>query len=211
MTQLIISMIVGVVYSALAYIYLNKRYKEKKIIAISMVIPMLIIIAVINYLHAFHGSSDCIEAFEYMTMTAICFPAAWVDAKEKLIPNTIILAGLVCRIVLYIVRFFISAGVLLEVAKNDLLALAVITVFCLLGRLLVKNGIGMGDIKLLLVLAILGGFDRMFSMLFCAMLVSFFWGLFELIVRKKGKNATIPFGPPIAIGTVLSVIMYALV
>ena len=86
-----------------------------------------------------------------------------------------------------------------------------ITVFCLLGRLLVKNGIGMGDIKLLLVLAVLGGFDRMFSMLFCAMLVSFFWGLFELIVRKKGKNATIPFGPPIAIGTVLSVIMYALV
>lgn len=210
-TQLIASIIVGIIFSALAFIYFKHRYADKKSLWILVSIVMIVLSTGVDYLHAFYGSSDWIEAFEYLTMVAICIPAAFIDFKEQLIPNPIVLAGFICRIILYLIRLFVDTTVLLEVVKTDLIAFAITFVFCLLGRLLIKNGIGMGDVKLLLVLALLGGFDRLFSLLFFAMVIAFFWGLFELIIRRKGKNAVIPFGPPIAIGTVVSVAMYALI
>lgn len=211
MTQLIITLSIGVVYSVASFLYVKNRYKDKKNISISLLISMLIILSGINILHSKYGSSTWIEALEYLTMVAMCMPAAWIDFKEQLIPNPIVFTGFAIRMILYVIRIFISVDGLLNTFKSDGIAFLIIVVFCLAGRLIVKNGIGMGDVKILLVLALLGGTDRLLSLLFFAMIVTFFWGLFELIVRKKGKNATLPFGPSIALGTLVSVVMYAFI
>ena len=70
-----------------------------------------------------------------------------------------------------------------------------------------KNGVGMGDIKLILIMSLYLGIQGIFGVLFMSLIVIFFAGLYLMIIKKRSKRESIPFAPAILAGTVISILV----
>ena len=90
---------------------------------------------------------------------------------------------------------------------SDFLACLIVVALFLIGVVIVKSGLGMGDIKLLLVMCLFQGFYGAVSSVFCSLLVAFFISIIALITKKKTRKDTLPFAPAILAGTYLSVFL----
>jgi prepilin signal peptidase PulO-like enzyme (type II secretory pathway) len=60
---------------------------------------------------------------------------------------------------------------------------------------------GMGDVKLLVLIGVYVGFPAVLISLFLGSIAAFIMILVGLITKKQDLESTIPFGPFIAIGT----------
>ncbi|MEG0072961.1 MAG: A24 family peptidase [Clostridia bacterium] len=80
-------------------------------------------------------------------------------------------------------------------------------IFYLLGKLAVmifkKEGMGFGDVKLMAVLGLLFGIKTTFVLTFLAFFIGAIISCICLVVKKKGFDSYIPFGPFIVIAAVL--------
>lgn len=142
-----------------------------------------------------------------VTLVMFLFPIAWKDFTDMIIPNRIIGTGLIIRVLFYILELFIRPESFFTIIKQDLYACVIAILFLIVGTFVVKNGIGMGDIKLLLLMGVFQGIFGIFSALFISLLILFLAGIYFLITRKKGKRDFIPFAPSILIGTYISVLL----
>ena len=145
-----------------------------------------------------------------MVLTGIIFPAAFIDYKEHIIPNKIIGSAILLRIVIWIIEAFIDVEKFLSVLKGDIIASVIIVVFFFLCSLIVKNGIGMGDVKLMGIMALYQGLTGIMSSLFFSMLVAFVEAIVLLITHKKNRKDAIAFAPAVLVGTILAVAMAGL-
>lgn len=144
---------------------------------------------------------------KHIIMLSLMCPICWIDKKEHRIPNHLILIGLAMRAAILIAEAVISFGELKKILISDLITAAVVVGFTLLFILISRGGIGAGDLKLFLVMALLLGSPGVFYALFLSLFVSFIVAIFLLITKKKGRKDSIPFAPMIFCGTVLSMIV----
>ena len=93
------------------------------------------------------------------------------------------------------------------IIKSDFIALGIMLLFLLVAYFLVKNGVGMGDIKLILLMSLYLGIQGIFGVLFMSLIVIFFVGLYLMIIKKRSKREAIPFAPAILAGTVISILV----
>ena len=98
--------------------------------------------------------------------------------------------------------FFIMTMGGLDFSQGSILGIASIVV-CILS----KHGIGMGDIKLLCAVSILGGVYLISGVIFFAMLSCSITAISLLITKKKTIKEGIPFGPFIYLGYIVSIIL----
>lgn len=123
-------------------------------------------------------------------MIGILIPAAIVDMKKMIIPDKITLSGILIALIFRLfygeMPFwnYLTAGL---VFGGLLLVLAIIT----------NGGMGGGDIKLFTFVGLMLG---LMPSLIALILSSFFFVMYGLIRRQR----LIPFGPFIALGTVIS-------
>lgn len=198
--QMIVFILFAVFLSLVSYIYFYKTHRKY---GISMAVIMVVLLIAYAIMCRIIGLDDWIFEASFFFMIALTFPLAFIDAMEKKIPNEFVVTGLVIQLGIYTITLIIDTNRLLTNLKSSGIALIIAVVFCVLGMIIVKNGIGMGDVKLLLVIAIMGGMENFISILFFTMVVAFFMGIFELIIKKKGKDASIPFAPAIFAGTLI--------
>lgn len=154
----------------------------------------------------FH-SNTLIDNSKLLVLLSILFVAANVDARYRIIPNELVLTGLILRIVFWVLELLTSPSTFWGVVKNDLIACLLVIIFFIVGVLLVKGGIGMGDIKLMLVMCLFQGFYGVVSSLFCSMFVAFVYAIIVLLFKKKSKKDSVAFAPAILLGTVISVFL----
>lgn len=171
-------------------------------------IVMLLSLCVISVsLELIFVSNSLIENAKLLVLLAILFVAANVDARHRIIPNALVLTGLVLRIVFWLIELFSSPTAFWGIMKNDLLACLLVVAFFIVGVLLVKGGIGMGDIKLMLVMCLFQGFYGVVSSLFCSLFVAFIYAIIVLLFKKKSKKDSVAFAPAILLGTIISVFL----
>lgn len=140
-----------------------------------------------------------------MTLLAILWPIAYIDARTYRIPNAFILFGLVCRAVILVLELFLGHEYIWETLVSELIASGALLLACVLCVLLVKNGIGFGDMKLFIVMGLLLGSEAIWGSIFMTLIISFLIAIFVLLTGKKSRKDAIPFGPAIVIGTYLSI------
>lgn len=140
-----------------------------------------------------------------MSLLAIIWPIAYIDAKTYRIPNKFILLGLICRGVILIFEIFMGHKEVWITLLSEAIAAGALLVASLLCVLVVKNGIGFGDMKLFAVMGLLLGTEGIWGAIFMALIVSFFIAVIALLTKKKTRKDAIPFGPAIVIGAYLSV------
>ena len=152
-----------------------------------------------------YPTNTLVANIKLITLLALLMTAAVTDYKSHIIPNKIVIAGLILRVVFAAIEFILLKLDYLTILKSDGIALAIVVVLFILGVLIVKNGIAMGDIKLMAVMAVFQGMSGFVSSLFCSLLITFCIGIVLLITKKKKRKDAIAFAPALFAGTLISV------
>jgi len=128
-------------------------------------------------------------------------PISFIDAERGLILNKL-------TIPCFIFGIFLVLIFQIEMWKSFLFgALAgggIMLAIAIAGKLLFKKeSLGMGDVKLLVIIGTYVGFPHVLISLFFGTLVAAIFILWGIIFKRLRFGNTIPFGPFIAIGTLV--------
>lgn len=178
---------------------------SKRIVFLALMFAGLCAMAIT--LNVIYANNTLVHNAKMISLLAILFVAANTDARKRLIPNKLVLIGLVLRVVFWVMELITVPDEFLKIVKNDLYACVLVVVFFIIGVLLVKGGIGMGDIKLMLVMCLFQGFYGVVSSLFCSLFIAFIYAIIVLLLRKKTKKDSVAFAPAILLGTALSIFL----
>jgi leader peptidase (prepilin peptidase)/N-methyltransferase len=128
---------------------------------------------------------------------AVLAALALIDLEERRIPNVIVLPASAIILVAQIIR---------EPDRTPewLIAAVVAALFFLLPMLLYRGGVGMGDVKLALLLGVALGWNVGIALLVGTLSAA----VFSIYVLAKhgsaGRKTAIPFGPFLALGGVVA-------
>ncbi|MGZ4206931.1 MAG: prepilin peptidase [Actinomycetota bacterium] len=132
---------------------------------------------------------------------------SFIDLEHKLLPNRIVGPALATGVVLTGVAAALGPGAGAWV--RALAGGAVAFGFFLLLAIISPRGMGMGDVKLSSVLGLaLGylGWGRLFVGLLLSFIAGAVGGIGLIAARKAGMKSEVPFGPYLALGTIVSIL-----
>lgn len=137
---------------------------------------------------------------------AILVSAAMIDYKFKIIPNYLVLIGLGVRAVIYLIEIFLTSDIK-EIIISDLIGFALgFGVFAFVS-VITRQALGFGDAKLFAVIGLTLGSFGTYSVMFTSVLVSAIVSVALLIFKKRSRKDSIPFGPCIYVGYILTLLL----
>lgn len=221
MTTIIVLICLSLLLMLLAFIYLTykdfegEKFGEKIKHAVMKNIKLIVylccafvcMLGVVFVLHYIYKTNTLIANMKVITLLGILITVTIPDIREHIIPNKVILAGIVLRIFYAVAELVTLGSDYFIILKGDLFSIALAVIIFLLGVFVVKNGIGMGDIKLIFVIGIFQGITGAISSLFFSFLVSFFVAIILLITKKKTRKDAIAFAPSVLVGTTVSIFL----
>lgn len=211
LTILIVLTVIGI---TLGFVYENyNRIKEKEAFKKSNAKHIIyflisgIFLIILDYVLEIKYSNRLIDNIRLLTILIILVPVAAIDYKQKIIENKVILISLGIRIVMLAAEFILDSRQAVSNIKSMGLGFILVFLMAIIGIFIVKNGFGMGDIKLMFIMILYLGFTSAFSAIFMSLLMSMITSIYLLIKKEKSKKDTIPFAPFVLLGTYLSVIL----
>ncbi len=142
-----------------------------------------------------------LKMIRYLLLLALLYPIAAEDARNKVIPNRWLLYMVFCRACLFVLEAVYLPALILENMKFTLFGGMMCGGVFLIAYILSRRAIGMGDVKLAAVMGTCLGFQTTFLAMFAASLLSAVYGGSMVLRKKKGLRDEIAFGPFIALGT----------
>lgn len=150
---------------------------------------------------------DLIFMIKRVAIISVLLVAAYYDKASYRIPNKLIMFGLLGRVVLLIFELLFSSESIYSVFISEFAGAGALLLFSVIGLLITRNGIGMGDIKLFILMGLFQGLVGVVSSIFISLTVTFVYSLFLLITKKKSKKDYVAFAPCILVGTFISVVL----
>lgn len=150
------------------------------------------------------------SAFIMSILMAVFF----IDIDHRIIPDELVLTGLIAGVIFIIYNAFFPMKIYGEGAKwwDPIVGMfagsLTLLIVGIIGMMIYKtdDAMGGGDIKIFAPIGIFLGW----KMTFVALLLSIFIGgiisLILIVIRIKGRKSTIPFGPFIVMGTLITYI-----
>lgn len=140
----------------------------------------------------------------YMVLTAALFFIAWIDWQSRRIPNRILKMLLAVRGILLAAEWLTYPKLGLAVLLSALLGAAIGGGMFLIAHFISKGGVGMGDVKLFIVIGSYMGSGSIMTAVFLSVMASAFYSIAMLLLKKIKLKEEIPFAPFIFVGTVLT-------
>lgn len=159
------------------------------------------------FVTCFYSDNSFLFTLKRVVMLAILWPIAYTDFTAYRIPNLFVGAGLAARVILLGAEFLWERETLFPALLTEVVASIVLFLVAVLCRVVVKNSIGGGDMKLFVVMGLLLGLQGTWGAIFLSLIVSFIVAVALLATRKKTRKDAIPFGPALAAGTYLSIFL----
>lgn len=172
----------------------------------------LILITIVCFVASFatqislYMNTSAINFVKLYGLFLIVVIAAVVDSKRRIIPNILIIFGLIFRTGIYIYEIITKVD-LKAVLINDLIGFVIGFVLLALVSLVSKGALGFGDAKLFGVIGLLSGSFCTYSTLLASLIVSVVFSVINLARKKMGRKDSFPFGPCIAVGYVIAVLL----
>jgi leader peptidase (prepilin peptidase) / N-methyltransferase len=132
----------------------------------------------------------------YTLMVSSLLVIALIDLDHKIIPNIITIPGV-------IVGFFLSLWILPITPLDSLLGLTLGGTMFYVIALVWRGGMGGGDIKLIAMIGSFLGLQGAIFTMFSSALLGSVIGVILILLRKKGRKDTVPFGPFLAVGAII--------
>ena len=181
-------------------------FKKKEKIFVSATVLVIIALS-ITLVYGYAGINSFIHNMRLMLLYGLLCPIAFVDYYDKIIPNKLLLASAVIWLITVGLQLGADSAVVYKEFSSSLIAMAAIFVIGILCKLIVKNSVGMGDIKLFMIMGLFQGTTGMATAIFMSLIVAFFGACGMLLTKRKSRKDTISFGPFILIGTTISMFL----
>ena len=133
--------------------------------------------------------------------------AACVDYREHRIPNFFPGIMALSAMVLLLLGMLIQQDGAVAYITTNFLAAVCCAIFLFLAAALSRQGIGSGDIKLVTSLALIGGVYAVIGTLLFGVTLCCVGAVVCLITKKKNLSGSLPFGPFLFVGMVISVLL----
>lgn len=148
-----------------------------------------IILAVLFYIYMDTNGSVIAKTLKYLTMLCVLATIAWIDYKASKIPNTLLIVLIAARLIFFIYESikepdYIKFNII-QMTFGAFLCLALL----LLCRIIIRNSIGMGDIKLFAVLGLYFGYDIINLMFFHSYVLQY--TAFTCYYLRKRRRKTV--------------------
>lgn len=206
--QIIVSIAVCVAAGYAFYMYFSKQgLLTKKNNITYCVVVQLLIAAALLYRYMGLCKTDFFGMINHFVILECTALVTVTDFRKQIIPNRIMLMALYLRGLLLIPEFIVFREDILSILIRNLVACIVPTVLLIMGLLIMKNSIGMGDVKLLFIIALFSDFLFVFNALFYALVVAFIVSVVLLLTKKIKAKGTIAFAPFLLVGVYLAVIL----
>ena len=154
-------------------------------------------------------ASEWFAIIKLLAMFAVFATAATVDFLIRKIPNVLVLAVLVIRVILLIPEIICKPEQWIHMITGSVISvLGVFFVLLLLSRLS-RGGLGMGDVKLITAQAFLCGLYSVINTLMFALVSCVIVAIILVLLSKKGMKDAIAFGPFLYIGYIISLFLGA--
>lgn len=133
--------------------------------------------------------------------------AALIDLNTHAIPNILSLYLIVARILFIPFEFIYQKEVMATLLLSSAIGgVATFLVLYLIHRI-TKSGFGMGDVKLLSALGIMVGISSCLTTILFGMIIAALLGIGMILLKRKTRKDSIPFGPFILVGFIISVVL----
>ncbi len=161
------------------------------------------------------GASVVFSMYGYGIIHSLCYNVlisglvmiGVIDRKQMVIPNAILLALLGIRVVGIAGEIIVDGARWNEVLISAVFGVVLGTVIFILIRLFNRSSIGMGDIKLFAIIGLYIGSGSVLQALFITSVFSLIYGVIQIARHTITKKDTMSFGPFIAAGTILVMIL----
>lgn len=174
---------------------LNKIVNENKVYCICSVM-LLLFTGVVFFLMADKDRGVLLEVIiKWLTIIYGCFIIAFIDYKEHIIPNKIILGLLILRIFFMIYEVVNQKEFLNYLVLYPLLGALVGGMLMVIGMFISKKGIGMGDVKLFFIIGFYVNSYYIMPTLIYTFLICAIVGIILLISRKATMHDVLPLAP----------------
>ena len=148
---------------------------------------------------------EYIQASKLTFLIMLLAPIAYIDFKSHKIPNILVITGILARFVFYIIEMIVLNKKMLDILFSDIKGVLLGCGILLLGSLITKNGVGMGDVKMYAVIAMFMGYSGTILSLIISLFVCFIASIILLVTGKKTRKDTIPLAPFVYIGTFITI------
>lgn len=135
---------------------------------------------------------------------------AYIDFRLMIIPNRFLLGMLALLLPIMTAEALTDWNAFLPTAIQSLIGAAVGGGIFLFGRIISRSGMGMGDVKLMLVLGLYLGFYGVIGVIFWSLLASVIGGMLLMIFKKKTLKEKLPMGPFFLVGTLIGISLFVL-
>ena len=157
-----------------------------------------------------------VQFFMYSFLTMILIISFVTDLKSYIIPNeTNFVGGIIGFIYAIGTTIFYKLSLTYRWEVDLLLGgIAAALIFAMIGGIsflvLKKEGMGGGDIKLVVAIGFIMGLKNFIQIFVVSFLIAALVSLFLLITKKKDRTDYIPFGPFLCIGTYITMLIPAM-
>lgn len=173
-------------------------------IIFSIVIGLGVFVSVYNVLK---NTGDILNILRVLSGIIPVICAGCIDYREKRIPNIFPLVLLVLGLVFLLVDFFVHREAFKSYAITYIVACLASFVLMSLAGFITGNGIGAGDIKLISSLGFLCGVNALIGAVLFGTIVCAAIATYLLITKKSDKKGSLPYGPFVAFGYLLTLIV----
>ena len=181
----------------LSYILLKGRCRQCSV-TISWKYPFMELLTAGMVAGLYMVNSSMMNFIADVSLGFVLLAVFAIDLRHMIIPNRLNLAG---GIAAFFLTFRWGMFGLLRGGAGVLVCTAILAIMIVLGHIVYKRqGIGMGDVKLGIVIGLFVGPFWSLVTFILAVLFGGLWGLFCLLSGKVKAGQEIPFGPFISLG-----------
>lgn len=132
---------------------------------------------------------------------------AYIDDKERIIPNELILMGIIFWTILTLIEIFVAHTSWRQIMFFSLIGAGVCGGVLLIIALIVKSALGMGDVKMFFVIGLLYGMTNTYSILLFSVIAMAIVSVVLLVRKKVTYKTAIPMAPYVAVGFFINVLV----
>jgi leader peptidase (prepilin peptidase)/N-methyltransferase len=190
----------------ISYLFLLGRCRHCKT-AIPLRYPLVELITGLLALGIFIRFGHTAATPIFFIFSAALIVVTFIDIDHRIIPDLITLPGIP---VFFVLSFFLPHSSLMEPFLQSVLGIlagggSLFLVAWAYERLTGKEGMGMGDVKLLAMIGALLGWRGVLFTIFAGSSAGCLVGLLLMLKHRGGMKMAVPFGPFLSIGALLYV------
>jgi len=132
-----------------------------------------------------------------------------IDLEHKLILNKIVYPAMVVAVIISILKLLPQSGIIplpWPEAVNGVIGGGVGFVFLLIPALIYRGGMGWGDVKMAALIGLVTGFPLVIVSLLMGVILGGLVAGILLLLKKKKRKEPIPFGPFLAVATIVTLL-----